>query len=124
MTARPNRIPLWVKLAYTAFVAVLVPYYWHAYGPTNFLYYCDFALLMRLAGLGAGWALRASMRGGGILIPKALWRVVFRGAAVGLRVTGMTAYMFNADLPLFTRGLSFFHFWLPLFLLWVLARLG
>src|SRR5262249_22722605 len=27
-------------------------------------------------------------------------------------------------LPLFTRGLSFFHFWLPLFLLWVLARLG
>src|SRR5690606_18332770 len=39
-------------------------------------------------------------------------------------VVGMTAYMFNPDLTLFTRGLSFFHFWLPLFLLWLLARLG
>lgn len=54
MTAR--RVPLGVRLAYTAFVAVLVPYYWHAYGPTNFLYYCDLALLM---GLVAVWTERA-----------------------------------------------------------------
>jgi hypothetical protein len=31
------RIPLWLKLAYTAFMAVLVPVYWWNYGPTNFL---------------------------------------------------------------------------------------
>jgi hypothetical protein len=31
-----NRMPLWLKLAYTAFMAVLVPVYWHYYGPTNF----------------------------------------------------------------------------------------
>jgi hypothetical protein len=36
----------------------------------------------------------------------------------------MTAYMFNPSLSLMTRGLSFFHFWLPFFLLWVVWRLG
>lgn len=50
--------------------------------------------------------------------------VDFLGSAGGRPVVGMTAYMFNADLPLFTRGLSFFHFWLPLFLLYLLTRLG
>ena len=44
--ARPNRVPLWLKLAYTLFVAVLVPVYWHHYTPLNFLYFCDVALLM------------------------------------------------------------------------------
>ena len=36
-----RRIPLWLKLAYTAFMAVLVPVYLRNYGPTNFLYFCD-----------------------------------------------------------------------------------
>ena len=62
MTTRPGRVPLWAKLAYTAFVAVLVPYYWAAYGPTNFLYYCDLALLMGLAAAWTGRALLASGR--------------------------------------------------------------
>ena len=34
--AKPG-IPLWFKLAYSAFCAVLVPTYLMAYGPTNFL---------------------------------------------------------------------------------------
>ena len=46
-----NRLPLWLKLAYTAFMAVLVPVYWHYYGPTNFLYFCDVALFLTLAGI-------------------------------------------------------------------------
>ena len=29
IAAPANRIPLWVKLAYTAFMAVLVPVYWY-----------------------------------------------------------------------------------------------
>ena len=32
-----NRVPLWLKVAYLTFMAVLVPVYWHYYGPTNFL---------------------------------------------------------------------------------------
>lgn len=124
MPVRTGRIPLGVKLAYTAFVAVLVPYYWSAYGPTNFLYYCDIALLMALVAVWTQRALWASAPAVGILIPQALWIVDFLGSAIGFPVVGMTGYMFDPALPLFTRGLSFFHFWLPLFLLWLLARLG
>lgn len=46
-----RRLPLWLKLADTAFMAVLVPVYWTQYGPTNFLYFCDVALFLALVGL-------------------------------------------------------------------------
>jgi len=48
---KPGRIPLWLKVVYTGFVAVLVPYYWRTYGPVNFLWFCDIALLVTLAAL-------------------------------------------------------------------------
>ena len=47
----PGRVPLWLKLAYTAFMAILVPVYLYYYGPTNFLYFCDVALLLTLLGI-------------------------------------------------------------------------
>ncbi len=47
--ARTHRVPLAVKLGFTAFMAVLVPVYWLNYGPTNFLYFCDVALFLTLA---------------------------------------------------------------------------
>ena len=50
-----NRMPLWLKLAYTAFMAVLVPVYWHYYGPTNF------ALLITLVGIWIESPLLVSM---------------------------------------------------------------
>lgn len=105
-------------------MAVLVPYYLHAYGPTNFLYFCDIALLLTLLALWREWSLPASAALVGILLPQLLWMVDFTGSLAGLPLTGMTAYMFNPDIPLFTRSLSFFHFWLPLFLLWLVYRLG
>ena len=49
--ASAQRLPLALKLAYTAFMAVLVPVYWSWYGPTNFLYFCDVALLLTLVGI-------------------------------------------------------------------------
>ena len=36
----------------------------------------------------------------------------------------MTTYMFDPAIPLFVRGLSPFHGWLPFLLLWLVARLG
>ena len=119
-----RRVPLWSKLLYTAFVAVLVPYYWAAYGPTNFLYYCDLALLMTLVAIWAESPLLASMPAVGILLPQALWCIDFLGGIFGWHLTGMTAYMFNPNLSLWTRGLSSFHFWLPFLLLWLVWRLG
>ena len=45
---RQARIPMALKLAYTIFVAILVPYYWVTYSAWNFLFFCDLALLMTL----------------------------------------------------------------------------
>ncbi len=124
MKAASNRIPLLVKILYTAFVAVLVPYYWHAYGPTNFLYFCDTALLLTVVALWRENALLASACAVGILIPQAVWVVDFLGGILGAAPIGMTAYMFSSKLSLFTRGLSFFHFWLPFVLVWMVWKLG
>ncbi len=122
--ANVRRIPLAVKLLYTAFVAVMVPYYLRCYGPTNFLYYCDVAVLMTLVAVWREDSLWASMPAVGILIPQEVWMVDFLGGLFGLHVLGMTAYMFQSTIPLFTRGISLFHFWLPLFLVWLVWRLG
>jgi hypothetical protein len=119
-----GRIPLWVKVLYTGFVAILVPSYLYCYGPTNFLYFCDVALLMALVAVWREDALWASMPAVGILLPQTLWIVDFLGLLLGLHVVGMTDYMFDTEKPLFIRGLSFFHFWLPLFLVWLIWRLG
>ena len=55
------RGPWLLKVAFTAFMAVLVPVYLHEYGPTNFLYFCDVALLMTLVALWKEDPLWASM---------------------------------------------------------------
>jgi hypothetical protein len=118
------QIPMWIKIAYTAFVAVLVPYYWYAYGPTNFLFFCDIALFLTLAALWKENSLLASMAGVGILFPQALWMADFLGTFVGFPITSMTGYMFDTKYSLFVRGLSFFHFWLPILLVYLIWRLG
>ena len=68
MPDRPT-IPLGLKLAYSAFVAVLVPYYWVTYSPWNFLFFCDLALLMTLAALWLESPLLASIPAVGIVLP-------------------------------------------------------
>lgn len=119
-----RRVPIGIKLLYTAFCAVLVPYYWAAYGPTNFLYFCDLALLMTVVTVWSENALLASMAAVGIFLPQMLWCADFLAHFFGGYITDMTAYMFNPNLTLFTRGLSFFHFWLPFLVLWLVWRLG
>ena len=125
IAARPaERLPLWLKLAYSAFMAVLVPVYWYYYGPTNFLYFCDVALFLTLAGIWLESPLLVSMCAVGILLPQMIWVLDFFGSMVGLPITGMTDYMFKHENSLFLRGLSSFHGWLPFLLLLLVFRLG
>jgi hypothetical protein len=120
----PSPVPLLAKLAYTAFMAVLVPVYWYYYGPTNFLYFCDVALFLTLIGIWMESALLVSMCAVGITVVQAVWVIDFVGHVVGLPITGSTAYMFEAHRSLFLRGLSLFHGWLPFFVLYLVAKLG
>ena len=82
-----GHILLRIKVLYTAFLCVLVPYYWNAYGPTNFLYFCDVALFMTLVALWRGSSLWASMPAVGILLPQAVWMVDFLGGFFGSGVS-------------------------------------
>lgn len=76
MTGR-NRIPLVVKIAYTLFVAVLIPNYWRAYSPWTFLYFCDVALLLTLPALWLESPLLISLPAVGLTLPQLLWVVDF-----------------------------------------------
>jgi hypothetical protein len=119
-----KKIGLFWKLAYTAFVAVLVPFYLVSYGPTNFLYFCDTSLLLGMVALWLESPLLAAMPAVGILVPQIIWNIDFFGTLFGFHLLGMTDYMFDSNLPIILRGLSLFHGWLPFVLLWMVHRLG
>ncbi len=123
-SAAARKIHPIVRWLYTAFMAVLVPVYWSKYGPTNFLYFCDVALFLTLAGIWLESGLLCSMAAVGILLPQAVWCVDFVCQFAGHRLTGMTAYMFDSQRSLFLRGLSFFHGWLPFLLVYLVRKLG
>jgi hypothetical protein len=124
MTQRTSRIPLWLKVAYTAYVAVLIPVYWHYYGPTNFLYFCDVALILTLIGIWPENAFLISACAVGIVVPQAIWVIDFVATAAGFPLLGMTSYMFDSNHSLFLRLLSLFHGWLPFLLVYLVWRLG
>jgi hypothetical protein len=120
-----NRIPLWLKLAYSAFMAVLIPVYSYQYGPTNFLYFCDIAILVTLVAIWMESPLLVSMQAVGIILPQMLWVVEFiLKGLTGKSLLGVADYMYNPKIPLFARCLSSFHGWLPFLLLYLVWKLG
>jgi hypothetical protein len=117
-----HKIPLAVKVAYTIFVAILVPNYWRAYSPWTFLYFCDVALFLTLPALWLESPLLISLPAVGLTLPQLLWVIDFvSGSRTGL---GMTSYMYDPNIPLLVRGLSTFHGWLPFLMVWGVWRLG
>src|SRR5262249_11394406 len=87
--------------------------------------FCDVALLTTLAGLWTESALLISVPTIAIALAQMLWVVDFAWHVVsGGYLTGMTNYMFNTKIPLFVRGLSSFHGWLPFLLLGLVWRIG
>jgi len=122
---RGGRIPPAVKTVYTAFMAVLIPYYWVTYGPVNFLWFCDVALLVTLVALWLENPFLASMQATAILLPQMLWVADFLARLIaGASIIGLADYMFDPKIPWYVRGLSSFHGWLPLLLAWMVWRLG
>jgi hypothetical protein len=124
MRAR-GRIPMPVKLAYTALVAVVTPVYVVEHGLANFLWFSDIALLVTLVALWRESRLLASMMAVGTLAFELMWNLDYVARLVtGAHLTGITRYMFDERDSLFVRGLSMFHVALPPLLLWTLHRLG
>jgi hypothetical protein len=115
---------LW-KLAYTAFVLVIVVIWRRHYGWRNLLWFSDIALIGAVPALWLESAAIASVLGVAVLLPEILWNVDL-GLRLLLRrrITGLTDYMFEPERPRLLRGLSLFHVPLPLVLLWLLAEYG
>jgi hypothetical protein len=124
MTPTAARVPLAVKIAYSAFMAVLIPVYLYYYGPTNFLYFCDIALLLTLIAIWPENALLISMCCVGILVGQTYWVIDFLANAAGYSLTGMTDYMFQSDHSLFLRLLSLYHGWMPFLLIYLIWKTG
>ena len=121
------KISLGLKVPYTVFVCVLIPVYWFQYGPANFLWGSNIALIVTLAALWTENRLLPSMMALGILLPEMAWIVDFSVRLVlgrdAMPFDG-TLYMFNADIPLWARSLSLYHIALPFLLVWLLYRFG
>jgi hypothetical protein len=118
-------IPFWLKAAYTLYVAIILPVYFRKYGPGNFLWFSDIALIITVAALWLESSLLASMMLVAILLPELVWNIgFFTGLLMGKPIFGLADYMFDTDKPLYLRALSLFHIFLPVLLLWLISRLG
>ena len=118
-------ISLGLKIGYTLFVCVVVPIYWRQYGPANFLWFSDIALLAMVPALWLENALLVSMMALSILFLELVWNADFWTRLVtGKSLVSLSAYMFDPNIPLFIRGLSLFHVALPILVVWLLYRLG
>jgi hypothetical protein len=118
-------LPIWLKVSYTAFVAILIPVYIRQYGPGNFLWFSDLALFLGLAAIWLEHPLLASTQAIAVVVPESLWIIEFLlRITTGVRLVGLTDYMFDASIPAFVRAISLFHVWLPVVLVWMVFRLG
>jgi len=114
-------IPLWLKLGYAALILVLVPVYWRAYGPSNFLWLSDIALGTTALAVILESPLLASMPAVGVVWIEIGWCL---DIVTGGRLIGLASYMFDPKYSRFLRSLSLFHLALPPTLIWMLWRFG
>lgn len=118
-------IPLWVRVLATGWTVVLIPVYWQHYGPTNFLWFSDLALFGGVISLWMPNRLIPSMMSVAVLLLETAWNVsFFYELLTGHNLLQLTAYMFDEERPLFLRGLSLFHVWVPALLVWMVVRWG
>ncbi len=119
------QVPLWGKVFYTLFLCVLVPVYWTHWGPKNFLWFSDIALLVTGAALWLEDPMLASMMALAIALPELAWNADFFGRLLtGRQIFGLSGYMFDPRKPVYLRALSLFHIILPVVLVWMVSRLG
>lgn len=122
---RQSTIPSVLKVTHTTFVAVLVPAYWRQYGPGNFLWFSDVALLASVPALWLESRLLASTQAVSVLIPETLWVTDFGAGLIARRTPiQLASYMFDRRIPLAVRLLSLFHLWLTPILVLIVSRRG
>lgn len=119
------KLPLWLKLSFSAWILFWAPAYAVLLGPHNFFWLCNLASFLILAGLWLESELLLSMQWLSVALIGLLWALDLGVAALtGWHPFGGTAYMFDPDFPDLARVLSFYHLLLPLvagFAVWCLG---
>lgn len=120
-----HRLPVWVKILWTAWLLVWAPVYWRTYGAQNFLYFCDAGNILIAIALWTESALLSSWQAVGLLVFQTLYAIDLLGAWLsGRHLIGGTEFMFEQKIPLLVRLLSLFHIVTPPLLLWAVKKLG
>jgi hypothetical protein len=120
-----SRIPLALKIVWTAWVLLWAPVYFRQYGAQNFLYFCDIGNLLIAVGLWAESRLILSWQAVALLVFQSLYAIDLIGAFVFRHhFIGGTEYMFDPAIPVLVRLLGLYHLAVPPLLLWLVRRLG
>lgn len=123
--SHPTDLPLWLKIAFSVFVLAWTPLVVATQGWQNFLWLCDTANFLVLAGLWLESRLLLSSQLVATLLVGLAWTVDLLFALVaGIHPFAATGYMFDPALSLALRLSSLFHIAVPLLLLFALKRLG
>lgn len=118
-------IPEWFKIAYGLAVLAFMVIYWQRYGPRNFLWFSDIALIGAVPAMWFESPLVSGTLACMVLLPEVLWNLDYALRIVlKRRITGLTDYMFDASIPRWLRAVSLFHVPLPLVLIWLVAAYG
>lgn len=120
-----SSIPEWFKIVYTLAVLAFMVVYWQRYGPRNFLWFSDIALIGAVPAMWLESGLISGTLACMVLLPEVLWNVdyVLR-IVLKRRITGLTEYMFDTSIPRWLRAISLFHVPLPLVMVWLVAAYG
>lgn len=117
--------PLWSRLALSAFILVLVPYYWTHEGWRNFFWLSDLSLFATVIALWLQSPLVNSMMAIGVLPFELYWNLTFfTRLLTGIEIGEIPDYMFDPSLPLLLRVISLFHVVLPIVWIMLLPRWG
>jgi hypothetical protein len=120
-----SRIPLWLKVAWTAWLVVWAPTYWRQYGAQNFLFFCDLGNFLIAAGLWLESRCILSWQAVGLLVFQTLYSLDLLGTVLlGHHFIGGTEYMFDQKIPLLVRLLGLYHLVVPALLLWTVNCVG
>jgi hypothetical protein len=114
-------IPLWIKISYTTLAIIIFPIYLYKYGAVNFLWFSDIAFFMMVPALWFKSRIISSMMAIGVLPIETIWLVsLFTGGAF----LGIANYMYDTELPLWLRLLSFFHFAVIGAIIYMIGKFG
>ena len=116
-------IPLGLKIIYTLFVCALAPIYWRKYGPANFLWFSDIALLVLVPALWLESALLVSMMAVSVVLLEAVWNADFFSGWRPRFLIGLSVYVRSRNSVVHSRPVLFSH--RPaVALIWGVHRLG